>query len=70
MSLSNLIEEKSKELALKHAEIIENECKKVIDKFNCQPEDLIIEYHENTKICIKIKGSEFVINNVFYWNRD
>ena len=67
--LQKLIEEKSKELILKHANIIEEEIKKVIDKFNCKPDDLILEYHNNLKIKIRLNVSEFEINNNFYWGK-
>lgn len=55
-------------VALKHASIIEDECKKVCDKFNCEGKDLIIEYHDKTLIKIKIKGSEFTIENKYIVN--
>jgi hypothetical protein len=64
-SIMDQIENLSRTLARKHAEIIENECQAVMHKFNCHPEDLIIEYHDNTHIFIKVKGSEFVIQNLY-----
>ena len=67
--LQKLIEEKVKEVALKHADIIEGEMQKAIDKFNCRPEDIILEYHNNAKIKIRLKVIEFEINNHFYWDK-
>jgi len=58
------------EIARRHAEIIEKECKMVIDKFKCNPEDLIIKYDHSAKISIDIKAVKFEIENVFYWNAD
>lgn len=66
--METFIEQKCKEIAIKHAVIIENECKKVCEKFNCTAEDLIIEYHDNTYIKIKVKGSEFIIENNYIFN--
>jgi hypothetical protein len=63
----NIFEEKAKELAYKHAQIIEEECQKVIDRFKCKPEDLIIEYRENIKIHISVRAVKFEIENVFHW---
>lgn len=66
------INEKINELAMyaakNHIEIIENECKKVCDKFNCPPSDLIIEYHDKTVIKINVFGSEFTIENIYSIN--
>lgn len=61
----NIIEQKAKEIASKHAEIIEYECKLACMKFNCRPEDLIIEYIGRTQIKINVKASHFEITNVF-----
>lgn len=62
----NIIDDKVMELSLKHAKIIEDECKKACEKFNCKPEDLIIEYHGNTQIKINVRASHFEITNHFY----
>ena len=53
------------DIAKKHAEITERECKLVCDKFNCQPEDLVMRCYVNTEIKIDVKGSHFKIENVF-----
>ena len=66
--LQELLELKAKELALQHIKIIENAIKIAIDKFDCKIEDLILEYHGHTKVNIRLKVSEFEINNNFYWN--
>jgi hypothetical protein len=64
-----IISEKINKLAMKaakfHCETIENECKKVCEKFNCDPKDLIIEYHDRSIIKIKILGSEYSIKSVY-----
>lgn len=61
--------EKATELALstarQHVEIIENECKKVTEKFKCNPSDLIIEYHDKSVFVIKVMGSKFSIENTY-----
>ena len=62
---NELIQKKVMEVARKHAEIIENECKMVCEKFNCDRDDLIIEYHKNTQIKITVKASHFEITNNF-----
>lgn len=65
------IQDKVNEIALSHIAIIEKECIKACEKFNCKPEDMIIEYHGNTQIKIKIKASEFEItNNFIFDNKD
>jgi hypothetical protein len=68
--LKDLIEEKSKELAVTHAQIIEIECQKVLERFKCTPEDLIIEYHGHMDIKINVKASFFRITNCFYYDHD
>ena len=68
MNIQEMIEEKSKELALLHAGIMEMECKKACEKYNCNPEDLIIEYHDNAHIKIKLCVSDFTIENQFICN--
>lgn len=57
-------------IARKHAEIIENECKIVCAKYNCDASDLIIEYHDHTHIKINAKGSHFTIENVYTFNKE
>jgi hypothetical protein len=59
------IQDKVKEMADKNVAIIEEKCKKACEKFNCKPQDLIIEYYGHTQIKIKIKASEFEITNNF-----
>lgn len=63
--LNKLIQEKSKELAMKHAEIIEKECEEAILRFKCLPEELIIKYHSDASIEINVKASHFKISNEF-----
>lgn len=63
--MSNLIEQKAKEIASKHALIIELECIKVCEKFKVEPNELIIEYHSNSEIKINVKGANFSITNDF-----
>jgi hypothetical protein len=56
------------EIAQKHASIIEEECKKVCERFNCPSTDLIIEYHDHTNIKIRVHGSDFTIDNIYTMN--
>lgn len=69
MIISEKIGEKIGELAAnaarEHCKILENECKKVIEKFNCLPTDLIIEYHDNSVFVIKVMGSKFSIETTY-----
>lgn len=67
--LQELIEQKAKELALQYTKIIEDEIKKAINKFDCKPEDLILEYSGHTKVNIRLRVSEFQINNHFIWDK-
>jgi len=67
--LQKLIDQKTKELALQHAKIIEDAMKEAINKFDCNPEDLILEYHGHTKVNICLRVSELTINNNFVWNK-
>ncbi len=69
-NLNYLIEEKTKEIARKHAEIIERECEQAILRYKCLPEELIIKYHADTSIEINIKASHFKISNEFVINDD
>lgn len=66
--LKNLIQKKACEISNKHAEIIEQHCKSVCENFNFKPEELIIEYHSNCEIIIKVKLDHFEINNQFIIN--
>lgn len=66
----SLLQDKVNEIATKHAKIIEDECKKVCDKFNCNPEDLIMEYHANTQIKIGVRAAHFEITNIFHCESD
>ena len=63
-----IIENKANEIAKKHIEIIESECSKVCERFHCYPKDLIIEYHANTQIKIKVQASHFEITNTFIFD--
>lgn len=65
MSLMESVMETVNNIAKKHADIIEHECRKVCERFNCPPTDLIIEYHDHTRIKIRVHGSDFTIENVF-----
>lgn len=62
-----LIEEKVNEIAMNHIKIIEDECIEACKKFNVPPEEIIIEYHANSEIKIKIIASHFKINNKFIY---
>jgi hypothetical protein len=62
------IEDICNDIARKHASIIEEECKRVCEKFNCPSTDLIIEYHDQTRIKIRVLGSDFTIDNVYTVN--
>lgn len=64
-NVSEWLIEKANELARKHADIIEQECKMLCDQYNVKPQKLIIKYYQTNKIAIDIKGVEFEINNVF-----
>lgn len=66
--LDILIERKTQEMAFAHAKILENQCEIVCSRFNCEPSDLILEYHTTAEINIKIKATSFKINNVFQIN--
>lgn len=68
--IQELILKKVSELAWKHAQIIENEIKQIIERFNCFPDDLIIEYLPQAEVKINIKGSHFKIENVFTYNQE
>lgn len=63
--MNQIIQDKVNELAKQHIEILEQECKKVCNKFNCNADDLIIEFHANTEIIIQVKASHFTITNKF-----
>jgi ribosome-associated translation inhibitor RaiA len=65
MNIQEMIEEKAKELAQKHADFIESECNLVCEKYNCSGEDLIIKYISNVRIEIDVKASRFAIDNQF-----
>lgn len=68
-NIQNLIEEKSKELARKHAAIIEYECKRVCEKYNVHPSQLILNYFPNNIIEININITHrFKIENIFINN--
>lgn len=66
--IQKLIIEKSAEIAKKHAEIMEQECKRVCERFNCNPNDLILECHPSMEFKIKINASHFKIENEFTYN--
>lgn len=65
MSENNIIAKLAMELAKKHAEIIETKCKQACEKFNVEPKDLILEYHGDIEIKIKIQAAHFEIKNSF-----
>jgi hypothetical protein len=66
--MNKFIDEIVQEIAIKHAKIIEEECKKSCEKFNCNASDLVIQYNGNTKIKILVKSSDFEIINIFTYN--
>lgn len=63
--MNELIKEKVNKIAGKHAQIIEKECKIACEKFNVTGDKLIIEFHANAEIKIKINASHFKIENNF-----
>ena len=63
--IQQMLIKKSNELAKRHSDIIENECKNAVEKYNVNPSQLIIEYHNQTNIKICIQVSEFEIVNHF-----
>ena len=65
MIISEMINELAMSVAKKHPEIMENECKKVMERLGCLPNDLIIEYHDKATFVIKVMGSEFSIENTY-----
>ena len=67
-SIQELIEMKSKELAQKHAVIIEEEISRVCKIYNVLPEQLILNYHSNLTIEILIKTPIFCITNQFIFD--
>jgi len=64
-SISEMVNKKCIELAKKHAEIIESECKLICEKFNCAPSDLELEYNDKMQITIKINASRLVVEHKF-----
>lgn len=60
-----MITEKSKELALQYAEILETRCKYLCEKYSITPDQLIIKMFINNEIRIDIKGVHFKIENEF-----
>ncbi len=60
-------DKKIKEIINKQCAAIEEECKKVLIKFDCKPTDLSVEYHNKTEVKIKVLGSQFEIINNFYF---
>ena len=63
--IQELVEEKVREMAEKHASIIEQKCKEACHKYQCTPDDLILEYHGHSQIKIKIMAAHFEITNQF-----
>lgn len=63
-----LLKEKANQVAYEHAKILENECQKVLDRFCIKSDDLIIEYHVNAEIKIKVLASHFKITNNFTYD--
>lgn len=63
--MNEIIRKKANEIAEKHVLILEDECKKVCNRFGVEARDLMIEYHTNTEIKIKLLGSHFKITNNF-----
>jgi hypothetical protein len=58
------------ELSKKHAEIIEENIKFVLDKFNIHESKVILNYHRDGSIEIHIKVAHFKIENEFTFNRE
>ncbi len=65
---SRLIEEKVREIAKAHSQIIEDECRKACEKFNVTGDQLIIQYSSDAKIKITVIASDFQITNNFTYN--
>lgn len=63
--IQDLVLKASKELAAKHAEIIEHNCQLVCETYDCNPDQLILEFKTNTEISIKISTINFMIRNIF-----
>lgn len=63
--IQKMIDEKSREMAKRHADIIEAEVKSAMARFNCHANELIIEYHPECTIHIKLVCSKFRISNQF-----
>ena len=68
--MNELIQKKANEIAEKHIRILENECQKACDRYGVTAQDLIIEYHSNTEIKIKVLGSHFKITNNFIFENE
>ncbi len=67
--MNDIIQKKVNEISEKHIRTLENECQKACKRFNVTPDDLIIEFHSNTEIKIKIQSSHFkIINNFIFEN--
>ena len=63
--IETLLERVSRELSEKHAKIMEFECRAVCNDYGCKPEQLILEFHVNTEVHIKIDAIKFRIENIF-----
>jgi hypothetical protein len=66
-TIDEMIRKKSNEIAECHQRIIERECRLVIEKHQCLPEQLIIEYTAQTAVKILIQASHFQISNEFVY---
>ena len=66
--MNKLIEKKVMEIARRHSEIIENKCKLTCERYEIDPENLIIEYSSNSKIKILVKAISYEMEDAFIVN--
>ncbi len=63
--IQTLVEKVTKELAYRHAKIIEDECRAVCNNYKCSPDQLILEFKFDTEVHIKIDATKFQIKKIF-----
>lgn len=66
--IQDIITEKALDAAKRNAEIVDLEISLACEKLNCEPKDLILEYHHFSEIKIKFLASHFKIENKFIYN--
>ena len=64
--MRDLIDSVAREIAAKHARIIEIECKQMCEKYHCLPSELQIDYYCNGEIKISIPSVHLKIENKWH----